>query len=110
MLQRTAMVSSKERESQSADQVLFGKGGPGPWRGIDFGTAVILFTVEGLARMAIQQPLELLSLLPDIVAEVGLALWFHCPFRMRTLPSSNSTMISATPSPSTSATIASRMP
>ena len=38
-------------------------------------TAVNLLTVEGLARMAIQQPLELLSLLPDIVPEVGLALW-----------------------------------
>jgi hypothetical protein len=57
--------------------VLFGKGGLGyvARRGIDFGTAVNLFTVEGLARMAIQQPLELLSLLPDIVPEVGLALW-----------------------------------
>lgn len=65
------------RVSQSAGTVLFGKGGVGyiARRGVDFGTSVLLQTVDGLARLATQQPLELLSLLPDVLPEVGLAAW-----------------------------------
>ncbi|HLI49857.1 MAG TPA: hypothetical protein VKV18_14380 [Chthonomonas sp.] len=65
------------RVSQGAGQVLFGKGGLGyiARRGVDFGTSMALQSLEGVARLAAQQPLELLSLLPDLVPEVGLALW-----------------------------------
>jgi hypothetical protein len=65
------------RQSQGAGQVLMGKGGLGyiARRGVDFGTSVNLQSLESLARMASTQPLELLSLLPDIVPEVGLAVW-----------------------------------
>lgn len=77
MLQRTAVVSSSERVTQGAGQVLLGKGGLGyiARRGIDFGTSIALQTLEGVARMAVQQPLELLSLLPELVPEVGIAVW-----------------------------------
>ncbi len=57
--------------------MLFGKGGLG-WiarRGVDFGSSMAVQTLEGLSRLAMQQPLVLLSLLPDLVPEVGLALW-----------------------------------
>jgi hypothetical protein len=69
--------SGKGRVSQGAGQVLLGKGGLGyiARRGVDFGTSVGVQTLEGVARLAVQQPLELLSLLPDLVPEVGLALW-----------------------------------
>jgi hypothetical protein len=77
MLVRTAATTSRDRQSQGAGQVLFGKGGLGyiARRGVDFGSSVAVQTLEGLARMATQQPLELLSLLPDLVPEVGLAVW-----------------------------------
>jgi hypothetical protein len=69
--------ASAGRVSQGAGQVLLGKGGLGyiARRGVDFGTSVAVQTLEGVARLAIQQPLELLSLLPDLVPEVSLALW-----------------------------------
>ncbi len=57
--------------------MLFGKGGLGyiARRGVDFGTSVDTQSLEGVARLAVQQPLVLLSLLPDLVPEVGSALW-----------------------------------
>lgn len=69
--------AAKTRVSQGAGQVLFGKGGLGyiARRGIDFGMSVNLQSLDSLARLATQQPLELISLLPDIVPEVGLAAW-----------------------------------
>ncbi len=65
------------RVSQGAGSAILGKGGLGyiARRGIDFGTSVSLQSVEGVARLASQQPLELLSMLPDLVPEVGLAAW-----------------------------------
>lgn len=68
---------NRSRASQGAGQVLLGKGGLGyiARRGVDFGTSVGVQTLEGVARLAVQQPLELLSLLPDLVPEVGLAVW-----------------------------------
>lgn len=65
------------RISQGAGQVLLGKGGLGyiARRGVDFGTSIALQSVEGVARMATQQPLELLSLLVDFMPEVSLAVW-----------------------------------
>lgn len=71
------MREGRGRVSQGAGQVLFGKGGLGyiARRGVDFGTSIALQSLEGVARLAAQQPLELLSLLPDLVPEVGLALW-----------------------------------
>lgn len=73
----SAAKAGEGRASQGAGQVLLGKGGLGyiARRGVDFGTSVAVQTLEGVARMAAQQPLELLSLLPDLVPEVGLALW-----------------------------------
>ncbi|MDR3709953.1 MAG: hypothetical protein P4L33_16780 [Capsulimonadaceae bacterium] len=67
----------QSRVSQGAGQVLFGKGGLGyiARRGVDMGTSAAVQSLEGLARMAVQQPLELISLLPDVVPEVGLAVW-----------------------------------
>lgn len=69
--------SARGRVSQGAGQILFGKGGLGyiARRGVDLGTSIAVQNLEGLARMAIQQPLELISLLPDVVPEVGLAVW-----------------------------------
>ena len=69
--------AAKSRVSQGAGQVLFGKGGLGyiARRGIDYGTSLNMQSLDALARMATQQPLELISLLPDIVPEVGLAAW-----------------------------------
>jgi hypothetical protein len=71
------MAMRYERVSQGAGQVLFGKGGLGyiARRGVDFGTSIATQSLESLGRLAIQQPLELLSLLPDMVPEVSLALW-----------------------------------
>ena len=68
--------ASAARISQGAGQVLLGKGGLGyiARRGVDFGTSVAVQTLEGVARLAIQQPLELLSLLPDLVPEFRFAL------------------------------------
>lgn len=68
---------SQSRVSQGAGQVLLGKGGLGyiARRGVDMGTSIAVQSLEGVARMAIQQPLELISLLPDVVPEVGLAVW-----------------------------------
>ena len=72
---RTGKVDS--RVSQGAGQVLMGKGGLGyiARRGVDFGTSVLLQSLDGVGRLATQQPLELLSLLPDVVPEIGLATW-----------------------------------
>ena len=76
-MQTRATGASTERESQGAGQVLLGKGGLGyiARRGVDYGTSMAVQSLDSLARMATQQPLELLSLLPDIVPEVGLAVW-----------------------------------
>ncbi len=65
------------RTSQGAGELLLNRGGLGyiARRGVDFGTSLAVQTLEGLSRLAVQQPLELLSLLPDVVPEVGLALW-----------------------------------
>ena len=69
--------AARSRVSQGAGQVLFGKGGLGyiARRGIDLGTSLNMQSLDSLARMATTQPLELISLLPDIVPEVGLAAW-----------------------------------
>lgn len=74
--------ASAARMSQGAGQLFPGqgnssKGGLGyiARRGVEFGTSIALQSLEGVARLAVQQPLELLSLLPDLVPEVGLALW-----------------------------------
>lgn len=85
MLNRTAAArqnqgkrdSDQGRVSQSAGQVLLGRGGLGyiARRGIDAGTSLALLTLDGVSRMATMQPLTMLSLLPDIVPEVGLAAW-----------------------------------
>lgn len=74
---RDAVAGDSGRATQGAGQVLMGKGGLGyiARRGVDFGTSIALQSLESLARMASTQPLELLSLLPDIVPEVGLAVW-----------------------------------
>jgi hypothetical protein len=69
--------AARGRVSQGAGQVLLGKGGLGfiARRGVDFGTSIALQSMEGVARMATQQPLELLSLLVDFMPEVSLAVW-----------------------------------
>ena len=74
---RQSLASGRGRISQGAGQMLFGKGGLGyiARRGVDFGTSVDTQSLEGVARLAVQQPLVLLSLLPDLVPEVGSALW-----------------------------------
>ncbi len=84
-LQRLASVkparkqfnADARRTSQGAGELLLNHGGLGyiARRGVDFGTSLAVQTLEGLSRLAVQQPLELLSLLPDVVPEVGLALW-----------------------------------
>lgn len=66
------------RTSQGAGQAPQSISGLGVYiarRGLDFGTSVALQSLDGIARLAMTQPLELLSLLPDIVPEVGLATW-----------------------------------
>ncbi len=65
------------RVSQGAGQMLYGRGGLGyiARRGVDFGSSMAVQTLEGLGRLAMTQPLVLLSLLPDLVPEVGMALW-----------------------------------
>jgi hypothetical protein len=70
-------VHQKNRTTQGAGQVLFGKGGLGyvARRGVDMWTSAAVQSIESIARMAAIQPLELLSLLPEVVPEVGLAVW-----------------------------------
>lgn len=76
-LRTRTLAAKKERQSQGAGQTLFGKGGLGyiARRGIDLGSSIAVRSLEGVARLAATQPLELLSLLPDLVPEIGLALW-----------------------------------
>jgi hypothetical protein len=74
---RIAATGSSGRASQSAGQILLGKGGLGfiARRGIDQGTSIALQTLEGVQRLAAQQPLQLLALLPALVPEIDLAIW-----------------------------------
>ncbi len=75
-MRNTAAASPDGRISQSPG-TLFSKstGWYLPRRGADVQTAIQLQTFEGIARLAMSQPLELLTLLPDLVPEVGLAVW-----------------------------------
>jgi hypothetical protein len=72
----TATAGTDGRISQSPG-TLFSKstGWYLPRRGADVQTAIQLQTFDGISRLAMSQPLELLTLLPDLVPEVGLALW-----------------------------------
>ncbi len=74
---RLGKAAANNRVSQGAGQLINSKGGLGyiARRGVDFGSSMAVQTMEGLARLSMQQPLVLLSLLPDVVPEVSMALW-----------------------------------
>ncbi len=69
--------SPDERVSQSPGSFMYAAGGVGyiARRGLSGQTNASLLTMDGIIRLSTQQPLYLLSLLPDIVPEVGLAAW-----------------------------------
>ena len=67
-----------DRVSQGAGSTMFGKNaglGYIARRGIDAGTSISLQSLAGVARLAQREPLQLLSLLCDIVPEVSFAVW-----------------------------------
>jgi hypothetical protein len=68
--------ASLGRESQSPGREMLLRGGLGyiGRRGLGTTRTGQLLTLEGVQQLAMQEPLELLSYLPDIVPEVGLAL------------------------------------
>lgn len=76
-MQRNRSSKTERRISQSPAMQLYGRGGFGilPRRGVDGATTLATTSVEGVMRLASSSPLELLSCIPDIVPEVGLAVW-----------------------------------
>lgn len=73
---RNRQAKTTDRASQSPGQQMFSKGGIGyiTRRGVGGDRSVALTSMEGVKRLAMHSPLELLSLLPDLVPEVGLAV------------------------------------